>query len=66
MAQRPAFAAMQQQLAIIRSNVGGSFRVAKGVDVTAGVRYSRDSDRVDPAAAKADNEAVYVGTKIKF
>ena len=48
-------------------NVGGSFRVAKGVDVTAGVRYSRDSDRVDPAtAAKADSEAVYVGTKIKF
>jgi hypothetical protein len=48
-------------------NVGGSFRVAKGVDVTAGVRYSRDSDRVDPAtAAQADNEAVYVGTKIKF
>lgn len=48
-------------------NVGGSFRVAKGVDVTAGVRYSRDSDRVDPAtAAQADSEAVYVGTKIKF
>lgn len=48
-------------------NLGGSFRVAKGVDVTAGVRYSRDSDRVDPAtAAQADNEAVYVGTKIKF
>jgi hypothetical protein len=48
-------------------NVGGRIRVAKGVDVTAGVRYSRDSDRVDPAtAAQADNEAVYVGTKIKF
>lgn len=45
--------------------VGGSFRVAKGVDVTAGVRYSRDSDRV-AAAASADSEAVYVGTKIKF
>jgi hypothetical protein len=48
-------------------NVGGRIRVAKGVDVTAGVRYSRDSDRVDLAtAAQADNEAVYVGTKIKF
>jgi hypothetical protein len=47
--------------------VGGSFRVAKGVDVTAGVRYSRDSDRMDPAAVpSADSEAVYVGTKIKF
>jgi hypothetical protein len=49
-----------------RVNVGGSFRVAKGVDVTAGVRYSRDVDRVDPVATQADNEAVYVGTKIKF
>ncbi len=47
--------------------VGGSLRVAKGVDLTAGVRYSRDSDRLDPAAVtSADNEAVYVGTKIKF
>jgi hypothetical protein len=48
-----------------RVNVGGSFRVAKGVDVTAGVRYSRDVDRVDPVT-QTDNEAVYVGTKIKF
>jgi hypothetical protein len=48
-------------------NVGGRLRVAKGVDLTAGVRYSREDDRLDPAAtAKADNEAVYVGTKIKF
>jgi hypothetical protein len=49
-----------------RVDVGGSFRVAKGVAVTAGVRYARDNDRVDPAAAQSDNEAVYVGTKIKF
>jgi hypothetical protein len=50
-----------------RVDVGGSFRVAKGVDVTAGVRYSRDSDRVEPSADnRADSEAVYVGTKIKF
>jgi hypothetical protein len=47
-------------------NVGGSLRVAKGVDVTAGVRYSRDNDRVDLATTKADSEAVYVGTKIRF
>jgi opacity protein-like surface antigen len=48
-------------------NVGGSVRVAKGVDITAGVRYSRDVDRVDLATTdQADNEAVYVGTKIKF
>jgi hypothetical protein len=50
-----------------RVNVGGSFRVAKGVDVTAGVSYSRENGRVDPATtAQADNEAVYVGTKIRF
>jgi hypothetical protein len=47
-------------------NVGGSVRVAKGVDLTAGVRYSRDNDRVDIATTKADSEAVYVGTKIRF
>jgi hypothetical protein len=47
-------------------NVGGSLRVAKGVDLTAGVRYSRDNDRVDIATTKADSEAVYVGTKIRF
>ena len=49
-----------------RVDVGGSFRVAKGVDVTAGVRYSRDSDRVQPTDDRSDSEAVYVGTKIKF
>lgn len=50
-----------------RLDVEGRMRVAKGVDLTAGVRYSREDDRLDPAAsAKADNEAVYVGTKIKF
>jgi hypothetical protein len=48
-------------------DVEGRLRVAKGVDLTAGVRYSREDDRVDPASTtKADNEAVYVGTKIKF
>lgn len=47
-------------------NVGGRLSVAKGVDLTAGVRYSRENDRVDMATAKADSEAVYVGTKIRF
>lgn len=47
-------------------NVGGRLRITKGVDLTAGVRYSRDNDRVDLATTKADSEAVYVGTKIKF
>lgn len=47
-------------------NLGGRLRVTKGVDLTAGVRYSRENDRVDLASTKADSEAVYVGTKIRF
>jgi hypothetical protein len=48
-------------------NVGGSFSISRRVDVTAGVRYSSERDRVAPAAnAKPDSEAVYVGTKIRF
>jgi hypothetical protein len=48
-------------------NVGGSFSISRRIDVTAGVRYSSERDRVAPAAnAKPDSEAVYVGTKIRF
>jgi hypothetical protein len=50
-------------------NVGGSFSISRRVAVTAGVRYASERDRVDPAAKvdnRADSEAVYVGTKIRF
>jgi hypothetical protein len=48
-------------------NVGGSFSISRRVDLTAGVRYSSERDRVAPAADnRADSEAVYVGTKIRF
>jgi hypothetical protein len=48
-------------------NVGGSFSISRRVDVTAGVRYSSERDRVAPAAdSRPDSEAVYVGTKIRF
>lgn len=48
-------------------NVGGSFSISRRVDVTAGVRYSSERDRVMPAAnSRPDSEAVYVGTKIRF
>ncbi|MGL5839655.1 MAG: hypothetical protein ACRCY3_14265 [Sphingorhabdus sp.] len=48
-------------------NVGGSFSISRRIDVTAGVRYASERDRVAPAAnAKPDSEAVYVGTKIRF
>jgi hypothetical protein len=48
-------------------NVGGSFSISRRVDVTAGVRYSSERDRVNPATtAEPDSEAVFVGTKIRF
>jgi hypothetical protein len=48
-------------------DVAGSFSLSKRIDLTAGVRYSSERDRVLPAAdSRADSEAVYVGTKIRF
>lgn len=48
-------------------DVGGSFSISRKVDVTAGVRYESENDRVIPAADnRTDSEAVYVGTKIRF
>jgi hypothetical protein len=47
--------------------VGGSFSISRRIDVTAGVRYSSERDRINPAADnRPDSEAVYVGTKIRF
>ncbi len=47
--------------------VGGSFSISRRIDVTAGVRYASERDRVVPAADnRPDSEAVYVGTKIRF
>ncbi len=48
-------------------NVGGSFSISRRIDVTAGVRYASERDRVAPSSnAQPDSEAVYVGTKIRF
>jgi hypothetical protein len=48
-------------------DVGGSFSISRKIDVTAGVRYASERDRVIPAADdRKDSEAVYVGTKIRF
>lgn len=48
-------------------NVGGSFSISRRIDVTAGVRYSSERDRIAPATpVSPDSEAVYVGTKIRF
>jgi hypothetical protein len=48
-------------------DLGGSFSISRKIDVTAGVRYNSERDRVIPQADNAqDSEAVYVGTKIRF
>ena len=47
--------------------VGGSYRVLKNLDVTAGVRVSQDRNRIAPLTdGVADDKAVYVGTQFKF
>ena len=48
-------------------DVGGSFSISRKIDVTAGVRYTSENDRVLPLPDnRKDSEAVYVGTKIRF
>lgn len=48
-------------------DLGGSYRLSRSMNVTAGVRYSSERNRIDPLVdGKQDNQAVYVGTQIKF
>jgi len=48
-------------------DLGGSYRVTRNLDVTAGVRYSQDLDRIAPLTnGKQDSQAVYVGTQFRF
>ncbi|WP_390586771.1 hypothetical protein [Erythrobacter sp. MTPC3] len=48
-------------------DVGGSFSLSSKVDVTAGVRYSQERERLDPLTSEQqDSQAVYVGTQIRF
>ncbi len=50
-----------------RLDLGGSYRLTRNLDVTAGVRYSSDRDRLHPLTdRKQDNQAVYVGTQFRF
>lgn len=47
--------------------VGGSYRIARNLDLTGGVRYKRDRDRLEPLADdRRDSQAVYVGTAFRF
>ncbi|MBS1240459.1 MAG: hypothetical protein H6R45_1165 [Proteobacteria bacterium] len=48
-------------------DVGGSYSLTRNLDVTAGVRYSQDRDRLAPIEdGKQDSQAVYVGTQFRF
>ena len=48
-------------------DVGGSFRLARNLDVTGGVRYKIQNDRLEPLAdQRRDSQAVYIGTSFRF
>lgn len=49
-------------------DIGGAYRLAHNVDLTAGMRYRRDLDRLQQPdePQRHDSQAVYVGTAFKF
>lgn len=48
-------------------DLGGAYRVTDNLDVTAGVRYSQDRERLVPLTdGKLDSQAIYLGTQFKF
>lgn len=48
-------------------NLGGAYRLAPNLNVTAGVRLSQDRDRIAPLTdGVEDDKAVYVGTQFRF
>ncbi len=48
-------------------DLAGAYRVTDNLDLTAGVRYSQDRERLVPLTdGRQDSQAVYVGTQFKF
>lgn len=49
-------------------DVVGSYRLTNNLDVTAGVRYQQDRDRLAalPDIEQQDSQAVYIGTQFRF
>jgi hypothetical protein len=48
-------------------DLGGSYRLTRNINVTAGVRYQTERDRLVPLTdGKKDSQAVYVGTQFRF
>lgn len=48
-------------------DVGGSYSVARNIELTGGVRYKIERERLAPLSdSRRDSQAVYVGTAFKF
>lgn len=49
-------------------DVGGSYSLTRRIDVTAGVRYKAERDRIAPQLRQEnrDSQAVYIGTAFRF
>jgi hypothetical protein len=48
-------------------DVGGAYRVSDNIDLTAGVRYAQERERIAPRSdGRQDSQAVYVGTEFHF
>ena len=47
--------------------MGGSYRLVGNLDVTAGLRYASDRERLRALTDhRQDSQAIYVGTQIRF
>ena len=47
-------------------DVGGSYSLTRNLDVTAGMRYKTERERLQPVEDRRDSQAVYVGTAFRF
>jgi len=47
-------------------DLGGSYALTRNLEVTGGVRYRRQRDRLEVVDERRDSQAVYVGTAFKF
>ncbi|OYY79723.1 MAG: hypothetical protein B7Y43_00505 [Sphingomonas sp. 28-62-20] len=48
-------------------DVGGSYRLTRNVDLTAGLRYKTENNRLERLADnRRDSQAVYIGTALRF
>lgn len=60
----PALVADEKSYSV---DLGGSYSLTRNLDVTAGVRYSSDRERLQPIEDnRRDSQAVYVGTAFRF